>query len=93
RPAAAAPVRAATPAAAGGKWRVQLGAFGNAAGAQRAWAGLRSKVAALAPLQPQYVAAGAVTRLRAGPLTDRGAADRVCAAAKAAGAACFPVAP
>jgi TPR repeat protein len=91
RPAAAAPVR--TAAAAGGKWRVQLGAFANAAGAQRAWAGLRSKVGPLASLQPQYVPAGAVTRLRAGPLADRGAADRVCAAAKAAGAACFPVAP
>ena len=89
RPAAPAPVRAV----AGGKWKVQLGAFGNAAGAQRAWSGLRSKVGALAALQPQYVAAGAVTRLRAGPLADRAAADRVCAAARAAGAACFPVAP
>jgi cell division septation protein DedD len=93
RPAAPAPVRTAAPAAAGGKWKVQLGAFGNAAGAQRAWAGLRSKVGALGSLQPQYVPAGAVTRLRAGPLADRAAADRVCAAAKAAGAACFPVAP
>ncbi|HYD38204.1 MAG TPA: SPOR domain-containing protein [Allosphingosinicella sp.] len=89
-PRPAAPVGAA---AAGGRWRVQLGAFGNAAGAQRAWAGLRSKVAALAALQPQYVPAGAVTRLRAGPLADRAAADRICAAARAAGAACFPVAP
>jgi TPR repeat protein len=93
RPAAAAPVRTAAPAGSGGKWRVQLGAFANAAGAQRAWAGLRSKVGALGALQPQYVPAGAVTRLRAGPLADRGAADRVCAAAKAAGIGCFPVAP
>jgi hypothetical protein len=91
RPAAPAPARAV--AAAGGKWKVQLGAFGNAAGAQRAWAALRGKVGALASLQPQYVAAGAVTRLRAGPLADRASADRVCAAARAAGAACFPVAP
>jgi cell division septation protein DedD len=90
RPAAPAP---APVRAAGGQWKVQLGAFGNAAGAQRAWSGLRSKVGALAALQPQYVPAGAVTRLRAGPLADRAAADRVCAAAKAAGAACFPVAP
>jgi cell division septation protein DedD len=97
RPATArpapAPVRPAAPAAVGGRWKIQLGAFGNAAGAQRAWAGLRSKVGALGPLQAQYVAAGAVTRLRAGPLPDRAAADRVCAAARAAGAACFPVAP
>jgi hypothetical protein len=100
-----APVKAAGPAArrlappppsigaAGGRWRVQLGAFGNAGGAQRAWAGLRGKIGAFGSLQPNYVAAGAVTRLQAGPLASRAAADRVCAAAKAAGAACFPVAP
>ncbi len=89
RPAAPAPA----PAAAGGRWRVQLGAFGSAGGAQRAWAGLKGKVGAFGSLQPNYVAAGAVTRLQAGPLASRAAADRVCAAAKAAGAACFPVAP
>ena len=97
-----APVKAATPAprpaapaaaAAGGRWRVQLGAFGSSANAQRAWTGLRGKVGAFASLQPNYVAAGTVTRLQAGPLANRAAADRVCAAAKAAGAACFPVAP
>ena len=87
-PRPAAPARAA---AAGGRWRVQLGAFGSAANAQRAWAGLRGRLGA--GLQPQYVAAGAVTRLQVGPLASRAAADRVCAAAKAAGAACFPVAP
>jgi uncharacterized protein len=94
RPTSAAPVRTGTPAAAaGGKWRVQLGAFGSAGGAQRAWAGLKGKVGALGALQPAYVAAGAVTRLQAGPLASRAAADRICGAAKAAGAACFPVAP
>jgi tetratricopeptide (TPR) repeat protein len=93
RPAAPAPVRAAAPGAPGGKWRVQLGAYGNAGGAQRAWTGLKSKVGALGSLQPNYVAAGAVTRLQAGPLASRAAADRVCVAARAAGAACFPVAP
>ncbi len=87
RPAAPAPV------AAGGRWRVQLGAFGSSANAQRAWAGLRGKVGAFASLQPNYVAAGAITRLQAGPLANRAAADRICSAAKAAGAACFPVAP
>jgi hypothetical protein len=92
-PAPRRPVPAPAPvaAAAGGRWRVQLGAFGSAGGAQRAWAGLRGRLGA--GLQPQYVAAGAVTRLQAGPLASRAAADRVCAAAKAAGAACFPVAP
>lgn len=89
------PVQAAAPTATAtaGGWRVQLGAFGNAANAQRAWAGLRGRVGALAALSPRYVPAGAVTRLQAGPVANRAAADRVCAAAKAAGSACFPVAP
>jgi hypothetical protein len=91
-PAPRRPAPAPAPAAtAGGRWRVQLGAFGSAGGAQRAWAGLRGRLGA--GLQPNYVAAGAVTRLQAGPLASRAAADRVCAAAKAAGSACFPVAP
>jgi cell division septation protein DedD len=47
----------------------------------------------LAGLQPSYEKAGAFTRLRVGPLGSRAAADKVCAQAKAAGQACFPVAP
>ena len=86
--------QAAAPApAAGGKWRIQLGAFGTSANAQRHWNMVRGKAAALGALQPQFVAAGAVTRLQAGPLASRAAADKACAAAKAAGSACFPVAP
>jgi TPR repeat protein len=92
-PAVRRPASVPAPAAAGGRWRVQLGAFGSAGGAQRAWAGLKGKVGAFGPLQPSYVAAGAVTRLQAGPLASRAAADRICVAARAAGAACFPVAP
>jgi uncharacterized protein len=94
--AAVPPSVAAAPASragAGGGWRVQLGAFGSAANAQKAWAGLRAKGGGLAGLQPIFVPAGAVTRLQAGPLASRAAADKACAAAKAAGAACFPVAP
>ena len=90
-PAAPAAARPAAPAAGG--WRVQLGAYSNAANAKRQWDSLRGKVGALAGLQPSFVAAGAVTRLQAGPVANRPAADRVCAAAKAAGSACFPVAP
>ena len=91
---AAVPAPAPTRAATGGAgWKVQLGAFGTPANAQRAWAGLSAKVRALAPLQPRYVPAGAVTRLQAGPLPTRAAAEGACAAAKAAGSACFPVAP
>jgi TPR repeat protein len=88
RPAAPPPAQIAS----GGKWRVQLGAFANAANARKAWDGLRAR-AGLGGLQPAFVAAGAVTRLQAGPLASRAAADKACSSAKAAGAACFPVAP
>jgi uncharacterized protein len=100
-PAKPAPVQVATapapksapPAAVGGNWRVQLGAFGNGANASALWGTLRGKVAALSPYQSFVVPAGAVTRLQAGPLPSRGAADKLCGAVKAAGNACIPVAP
>ena len=86
RPAApAAP--AATVAQAGGRWRIQLGAFSSRANAQRAWSQVSGR---LPGLQPHYVAVGALTRLQAGPLASRAAAERACAAARQA---CFPVAP
>jgi TPR repeat protein len=93
--AAAVPAKAPAPrpAAATGGWKVQLGAFSNAANARKAWDGLRAKAGGLAGLQPVLVSAGAVTRLQAGPLPSRAAADKACASAKAAGSACFPVAP
>jgi cell division septation protein DedD len=89
-----APKPAATSlASAGGKWRVQLGAYGSPAGARTQWAALSKKIGGLGGLQPSYEAAGALTRLRAGPLGSRAAADQVCSSAKAAGQPCFPVAP
>jgi len=91
---APAPARPApAPVGGSGGWRIQLGAFGSAANAQKAWSTLRAKVPALGGLRPVTVPAGAVTRLQAGPLPSRAAADKACAAAKAAGSACFPVAP
>lgn len=100
KPAAAAAVKptqirtsAAAAARPAGGWRVQLGAFSSAANAQRQWGSLKGKVGAFASLQPNFVPAGAVTRLQAGPVANRAAADRLCAQAKAAGSACFPVAP
>ncbi|HEY0014641.1 MAG TPA: SPOR domain-containing protein [Allosphingosinicella sp.] len=88
--------RAATPApvraAASGRWRVQLGAFSNEANARRQWGSIRS-VSAVGALQHHIVRAGAVWRLQAGPLGDRAAAARVCAAARSAGHDCIPVAP
>ena len=89
-PAAPKPVPIAAP---GGKWRVQLGAYSSPGAARTAWTAVSGKAAGLRGLQPSYEQAGAVTRLRVGPLANRGAATRACAAAKAAGSACFPVAP
>jgi len=79
--------------AAGGAWRVQLGAFSNANGASALWNGLKGRVGALAPFQPLIVRAGSITRLQTGPVASRAAADRLCASVKAAGQACVAVAP
>ena len=87
------PRPAPPPQASGGRWRVQLGAFAREGGAQRQWQAVRGRVSGLSGLQPHYVRAGSVTRLQAGPLASRAAADRVCAAARAAGQGCFVVAP
>lgn len=75
-----------------GAWRVQLGAFGSAAAASVLWSRLQVRVDALAPYQSFLVAAGALTRLQAGPLPSRAAAERICAEVKAAGNACLTVA-
>jgi cell division septation protein DedD len=89
RPAPTAPVQtaAAPRPAAGGRWRVQLGAFSSEANARTAWRGFAGR---LGGAQPFFVHAGAVYRLQAGPFADRAGAERACAAAHAA---CFPVAP
>jgi len=84
-PVAKAPPPAAAPA---GRWRIQVGAYGSEAGARTAWATLRA-TPALAQLSPTYQKAGTVVRLQLGPLPDRAAASRLCAAARVA--ACFPV--
>ena len=81
---------AAAPAATGG-WRVQLGAFSKRASAEALFERLASSTA-LAGRRPFYVAAGAVTRLQAGPFESRAAAAAACAALSAEGQACFPVA-
>lgn len=83
------PPAAATPRpapAAAGNWRVQLGAFSNRANAQALWSRLSSR---LVGAQPNYVAAGNVTRLQAGPYASRAAAESACAAVRPNG--CFAV--
>ena len=88
RPVVQTAARTAAPVAtAGGRWRVQIGAFSSDANARHAWSGVAGR---LPGLRPSYVRAGAVIRVQAGPLADRAAAQRACAAA---GNGCFPVAP
>jgi len=84
RPSAPAQPRIAS---AGGRWRIQLGAFSSEANARRAWSAAAGH---LPGLQPSYVRAGNVVRVQAGPLPDRAAAQRACAAV---GNGCFAVAP
>lgn len=96
KPAAAAPAPArarASLATPGGRWRVQLGAFGGEAEARARWTALARRLPALAGMRPSFERFGAFTRLRTGPLAGKAEAGRLCAAAKAAGQDCFVVAP
>nr|WP_219895117.1 SPOR domain-containing protein [Aquisediminimonas profunda] len=88
-----APAIAKAAPGSGGSWRVQLGALDSEALAKAQWTALKSRIGALSGLQPSYEKAGPFTRLRAGPIGSKAAAISVCAKAKAAGQACFPVAP
>ncbi len=72
--------------AASGKWRIQLGAFGQRKSAEALFARLSAR---LAGRQAYYVPAGAVVRLQVGPFESRAAANSACA--KLAPQACFPV--
>jgi TPR repeat protein len=78
--------------AAGGGWKVQLGAFGTPAAAQAAWASMRG-APSLSGLRPMLVKAGTVVRLQAGSLPSRAAAANACAGAARVAKGCFPVAP
>ncbi|HET9355428.1 MAG TPA: SPOR domain-containing protein [Sphingomicrobium sp.] len=89
-PAAQAPAASAAPAAvkaaAGGAWRIQLGAFSTKGSAQALFSRLSGR---LGGAQAYYVPVGAMTRLQAGPFESRSAAAAACAALKPQ--PCFPV--
>lgn len=91
------PLVAAKPApvapAPGGKWRVQLGAFGDAGRANALWSSLSKRVGPLGALQSMPVRAGSVTRLQAGPIASEADAERVCSAVRAARNPCMVVRP
>ena len=76
--------------AASGGWRVQLGAFSKRGSAEALFKSLAA--GPLAGRQAYYVAAGAVTRLQAGPFASKAEAGAACARLSARGQACFPVA-
>jgi cell division septation protein DedD len=98
--AAAAPVAVATPApkpatrpqpvaaTKQGTWRIQLGAFGVAANADRMWNQLSGN-AALAGTRKTLVPSGKVTRLLATGFASKAEAARACAALKRQGQACL----
>jgi len=81
-------------AAAGGTWRIQLGAFTGRAAAEAAWARVRTRLPALARYQPRYeaVAASPLVRLQLGSAAGRDEALKLCAAAATGGFDCLPVA-
>ena len=78
--------RSVTPPPAAGSFRVQLGAFRDAASAQRLYASLGSR---LNGARMTLVPSGSMTRLQVGPYPTRAAAAAACAALKPQ--ACFPV--
>lgn len=81
-----------------GSYKVQLGAYGSEASAERAWRAIRGKYrSTLEGLSPLYesVQSGDRTlyRLRVGPLASRAAADEVCLGLRAQQQACIVVNP
>lgn len=87
RPAPQPAVAAAQPAASG-PWRVQLGAFGVAANADRLWASLARRPE-LAGRQKLLVPAGNLTKLQIGGFASQAQAQAACNSLKAAGQNCL----
>jgi len=89
-----APVRVAAQASAGpaagasGSWRVQLGAFGVAANADKLWNQLAGNPA-LSGTRKALVPAGNVTRLHAVGFASKAAAEQACASLKQQGQTCL----
>lgn len=87
---APAPVPKVAPAPSG-KWRVQLGAFGQPGNADALWNRVKGRPE-LAGKPRLNVKAGAVTRLQAGGFASEGDARAACGKLKAAGFDCSVVA-
>ncbi|HVI98478.1 MAG TPA: SPOR domain-containing protein [Sphingomonas sp.] len=76
-----------------GRWRIQLGAFSNEANARKLWGRIQPRVSTLGNRQSYFVKAGSIVRLQAGPFASSREAASACAAVKAKGNDCLPVAP
>lgn len=87
KPATAAPAPAPAAVRRQGNWRVQLGAFGVAANADKLW-GQLGKHSALAGTRKALVSSGNLTRLLATGFASEAEAARACAALKREGKAC-----
>jgi cell division septation protein DedD len=87
-----------TPIAAGEGWRIQVGAFRDAARAEARIAELETTAAGpgadpVRLVAPAADAQGAIFRAQMSGFVDRAAADGACARLTATGAACFVIAP
>jgi uncharacterized protein len=80
------PAPAKAPMVANGKWRIQLGAFGQHKSAEALYGKLSAK---LGGRQAYYIPVGAMVRLQAGPFESRAAASAACA--RLTPQPCFPV--
>ena len=93
KPVASSPpamAAASAPVATPGGWKIQLGAFGTADAAQRAWLLFQGKAdGALTGATMATEPAGAATRLLAAGFGNRARAESVCQALKAKSIACF----
>ena len=87
RPTPVIPGPAPVPARRKGTWRVQLGAFGIAANADRMWSQVGSHTA-LAGMTKTLVPSGKLTRLLATGFASEAEASSACAALKREGQAC-----
>jgi uncharacterized protein len=85
--------KAPTVQTVGGRYRVQLGAFSDANRAKALWSSLSGNVGGLKGMQPYLVKAGPITRLQAGLLGSKAAADKLCGQVRAAAQSCLVIAP
>ncbi|WNO52637.1 SPOR domain-containing protein [Stakelama saccharophila] len=76
-----------------GRWRVQLGAFGQAGNARSLWRKIGNRVALFSNRSAFYETGGGLTRLQVGPFASRRQAENACDQVKAAGNACLVVRP